>query len=376
MSTTPLNVAIPDIDQLTQNAARSLQQSLAQAVQSAQPAQLSPVDLELARSNIKALAFVQAVGLHGAYRYLRDFVARQAIPIKAEGEFLEGWLESYGMVRKSAAAASGTASGTGLAGSLLPTGTLLQSADGRLYKVSEDAVVSGATVQPALIAAQAGLAGNLAAGTALNLVSPVLGIDTAFTADAPSGLSGGADVETDAQAVYRLAQRLANEPMGGSPEDYARWALAVPSITRAWGLRTPFGPCTAGVIIMADGNLPNGLPTPAQAQQVTAYIQDPQRGPPDELFVLLPVPVVVDVTLTITPDTSAIRAAVVAAAKDLFYREAIPGRSIPQSHLTEAISGVLGEYNHAITAPVISSGAFFSVTAFDQLLVLGTVSFT
>ena len=73
----PLNVPIPSINELNQNAVRLLQQSLVQASQSGNAATLSATDLELARSNVRALAFVQAAGVHGAYRYLRDFIARQ-----------------------------------------------------------------------------------------------------------------------------------------------------------------------------------------------------------------------------------------------------------------------------------------------------------
>ncbi len=296
----PINVPIPDINQLTQNAARLLQQSLAQASQTANPASLSASDLQLARSNIAALSFVQGVGVHGAYRYMRDFIARQAIPINAVGTFLDGWLVTYGMTRKEAASAAGSASGTGVNGTVLPLGTVVQTTDGTQYQVSADAVVSGGGFTVALIALIAGAAGNLATSTALTLVSPVVGIDSGLLA---GDITGGADQETDSQAVFRLQQRLSSEPMGGSPADYARWALQVPSITRAWGVRNPNGPTTAGVIIMADGNAPPGLPTSGQQSQVLDYIRDPQRGPPDELYVIIPTPVVINVTLNLSPDT-------------------------------------------------------------------------
>jgi len=375
MSTTPLNVPIPSIEALSQNAARLLQQALADAAQNSNTANLSAADLELARSNVKALAFVQGAGLHGAYAYLRDFIARQAIPIKSVKEFLDGWLETYGMKRKDASAATGTAPGTGVDGTLLEAGTLLQAQDGRQYSVVADVVVASGVVTPSLIALLAGADGNLVAGAPLTLVSPVSGINADFTADAVSGLSGGADVESDALAVYRLQQRLANEPMGGCPADYARWALTVSSITRAWGIRNPAGPTSAGVIIMADGNTPHGLPTTTQQTLVLDYIRDPKRGPPDELFVIIPTLDVLDFTIHLDADTTATRAATVAALTDLFFREALPGGSIPMSHATEAVSSVAGEYNHTISVPAITSGGVWAAGGFDHILVLGTVTF-
>jgi len=370
-----LNVPVPSISTLSQNAARLLQQSLAQASQTGSPAALSAMDLDLARGNIKALAFVQAMGLHGAYRYLRDFIARQAIPIKSVGEFLDGWLDTYGLRRKEAAAAFGTAAGTGVESTILPAWTLLQTQDGRQYRVTVDVVVTGGIVTPSLMALVAGAAGNLTPGSPLTLVSAVTGIDSAFVADTVSGMSGGADLERDELAIYRLQQRLANEPMGGSPADYARWALAVPSITRAWGIRNPAGPTTAGVIIMSDGNAPTGLPTAAQRSSVFDYIRDPKRGPPDELFVIIPTLDVINFTIRLAPDTTATRSAALAALQDLFVREAVPGGSIPFSHAGEVISGVAGEYNHTFVAPAIVSGGLWTAAGFDHLLALGTVTF-
>lgn len=376
----PLNVPIPSINELSQNAARLLQQSLVQASQSSNTAALSATDLELARSNVRALAFVQAAGVHGAYRYLRDFIARQAIPIKSAGEFLDGWLATYGMSRKVAAAASGLVTGTGVAATLLTAGTMMQDDAGRQYMVTADVAVAGdGTITATVQALMAGAAGNAVGGLALQLLSPTVGIDAAFVTALPlgptGGLGGGADLESDDLAIYRLQQRLANEPMGGCPADYARWALTQTGITRAWGVRSPVGPTSAGVIIMADGNVSLGLPNATQQAAVLAYIRNPLRGPPDELFVIIPTPVVVNVTLNISPDTAAIRAAVTTALKDLFFREAVPGGAIPQSHLVEVISAVTGEYNHTITVPAIVSGSTLTVPAYDRLLVLGTVTF-
>lgn len=370
-----VNVPIPSIDEATQNAARLLQQSLAQATQAASPAALNSVDLELARSNTRALAFVEGAGLHGAYRYLRDFIARQAVPIYSAGEFLDGWLATYGISRKEPAAAIGVMAGTGVAASLLAAGSLAQDDRGRQYRVTLDAAVAvDGTVAANVIALVPGLDGNAAVGLKLTLVSPVAGVDSAFSVNA-SGLGGGADLETDAEAIYRLQQRLANEPLGGSPADYARWALQIAGITRAFGVRNPAGPTSAGVIIMADGNAAPGLPTAVQQKQVLDYIRDPKRGPPDELFVIIPTPVVKNWTIALSPDTAAIRAAVIAAVQDLFFREAIPGASMPHSHVKEVISAVTGEVNHTISAPVLTEGGVFTVASYDQLLASGTFTF-
>lgn len=372
---TTVNVPIPSIAEATQNAARLLQQSLAQAAQAADPAAIGAVDLELARSNIKALAFVQGVGLHGAYAYLRDFVARQAVPVTSVGEFLDGWLATYGLVRKEPAAAAGLVTGTGQALAVLAADSVLADGQGRQYRVTADRVVGvDGTLAAPVIALVAGVTSNADAGLALSLVSPINGVDAGFAVGV-DGLGGGVEAESDVLAVYRLQQRLSNEPRGGSPADYARWALALPGITRAWGVRNPAGPTSAGVIIMADGNVAPGLPTAGQQRSVLDYIRDPRRGPPDELFVIIPRPKLVSITLSLSPDTTATRVRVAAEIKDLFFREAVPGGSMPHSHLTEVISAALGEDNHTIYAPEIVTGGVFATAGFDELLVLGTVDF-
>lgn len=370
-----LNVPIPSINEATQNAARLLQQSLAEGSQAGNGATVSATDLELARSNVKALAFVQGVGLHGAYRYLRDFIARQAIPIYSADEFLDGWLATYSLARKEASAAFGTCTGTGVAASTLEAGALLVDDQGRQYHVTADAVVAGdGTVVASVIALVPGIAGNAVAGLALSLLSPVTGVDSAFVVST-GALGGGADLEADAQAIYRLQQRLANEPRGGSPADYARWALSLPGITRAWGVRNPAGPTSAGVIIMADANVAPGLPTPGQQRSVLDYIRDPRRGPPDELFVIIPNAELVTIVLSLSPDTPEIRANVTAEVQDLFFRESVPGGSLPHSHITEVISAVAGENNHTIYSPVITTGGVITTSGFDSLLVLASVEF-
>jgi uncharacterized phage protein gp47/JayE len=370
--TAALNVPIPSIDELQRNAARLLQQGLQFATQAAGAAALSTTDLELARSNLKVLAFVQAVGLHGAYRYLRDFIARQAVPVFSSGQFLDGWLSTYGLTRKPASVAYGRLSGTGVAGTVVVTGTIFQSQGGDHVMVAADTVISAGGVFSAdAIAVDAG-ALAVPAGTAFSIMSAVIGVNSAATA--PLAWAPGSEAETDDEAIYRLQQRLANEPMGGAPADYARWALAVAGVTRAWGIRNPSGPTSAGVIVMADGNPSSvssyGLPTTAQLDAVYAYIADPRRGPPDELHVLAPIPVVVAPQIRLTPDTAASRASVRAGLRDLFFREAVPGGAIPHGHLMEVVSQVAGEYNHSWDAPVLTQGSLFTAPTFQHMLVL------
>ena len=68
-------------------------------------------------------------------------------------------------------------------------------------------------------------------------------------------------------------------------------------------------------------------------------------------------------------------AAARAALRDLFFRESVPGGSIPHSHLFEVVSGVQGEVDHQFTAPAMTTGGVFQASSFAHLLVLGTITF-
>lgn len=367
------NIPIPTIQDLTNNHARSLQEALAQAAVSAgvvSPQMAS--DLVLARSNINVQSVVSAIGMHGLYQWLSKYIARQAVPIWSTGIYLDGWLDTYGMTRKQASPARGVVTGTGAAGAWLTRGTQLQTAVGTLYQVDADVQVDGAGKLTASVSAlSGGVAGNTSVNVALTLLSSVSGINASFKSSV--GILGGSDTETDAQALYRLVQRLSYEPMGGAPHDYARWAMACVGVTRAWGIRNPAGATSAGVMIMCDAN-PDGLPSAQQIQTVYDYIRDPKRGPPDELFVIAPTLKPINPVIDLTPDSASTRAAALVELQDLFFRETQPGYSLPHSHLIEAVSMATGEHTHKFTSPTLTSGAYFTATEFE-LITLGEVTF-
>ena len=90
---------------------------------------------------------------------------------------------------------------------------------------------------------------------------------------------------------------------------------------------------------------------------------------------IVPTAQVINLTLRLKVDTAATRAAASAALQDLFFRESVPGGSIPHSHLFEAISGVKGETDHQFISPAMTTGGVFVASSYAHLLVLGTVSF-
>jgi uncharacterized phage protein gp47/JayE len=124
---------------------------------------------------------------------------------------------------------------------------------------------------------------------------------------------------------------------------------------------------TVGIALLGPGG---ALPSVGLVAAVQAAL-DARRPVTALVTAFAPPTLAVPVTLTLSPDTAELRAAVTAGLSAYFAAEAAPGETLRRSRLSEAISGVAGEAWHGLTAP--SSDVVPGAT---QLPVLGTVTFT
>ena len=296
---------------------------------------------------------VLATALAGAAHLLHahlDWLSRQFLPDTADADWLERhasiWLKNG---RKPASFAFGTVDFTGAAGSTVQTGTLLQRADGMQYQTDLDATLGvGGSATVSITALAAGAAGNLAAGSSLSLVSPVLGVDSAITTSG-DGIVGGADAESDSELRARVLDRIRNPPQGGAKDDYVRWALEVQGVTRAWCLPNHLGVGTVVVLFVRDNDA-SPIPDAAEVDVVQAYI-DERRPVTAEVSAVAPIAVPTTYQIQLTPATAAVKAAVEASLRDLHRREGEPGVTLLLSHIREAISLAAGESDHVLVDP-------------------------
>lgn len=326
---------------------------------------LPGADARLRRSNLNVLARVEAAVAHGLYGFI-SWLAAQVIIDTAEGAYLERWAAVWSITRKPSAAAAGAVTFTGVDGSEIPAGTVVQRADGAQFTTAAAATIAGGSAVATVQAVLTGVAGNTAAGTQLVLAAQVLGVSAVVKVDA-IGLVGGADVETDDALRDRLLLRIRKVPQGGAAHDYEAWALQVPGVTRVWVYPLWMGPGTVGVLFVRDGDI-TIIPDAAEVAAVAAHIQ-PLRPVTAEVFVVAPTPRPVDITLHVEPDTVAVRTAVQAELVDLFRRQGQPGGTIRLSHLNEAVSLAEGETDHVISAPVADT-----VAGAGEIPVLGAVT--
>lgn len=320
----------------------------------------------LRRSLLGILARSEAGAVHMLYGFL-EWAAKQAIIDAAEKEYLERWAAIWKVFRKAADYSTGAALLAGAIGSPLPAGTILQRQDGVQYRVLADAVFTDITLQPTVVAVEAGAAGDAQAGTPLFLFSPVAGVQS--TGSAATDIDGGLDVETDEQLLSRLLKRIRQPPHGGAASDYELWALEVPGVTRVWVYPLQMGAGTVTVLFVCDGE-DNIIPNAAKVAEVQAYI-DARRPLTAEVFVAAPVADPLNLAVKLSPNTAAVQVAVRAEVADLIVRDSKPGSPTLISHLREAVSIAAGEADNQITAPTANVAH-----ATGHMAVPGTITFS
>lgn len=308
---------------------------------------LPGADARLRRSNLAVLARAEAGVAHGLYGYI-DFFARQVIIDTADAEYLERWASVWGIGRTSASPATGNVTMTGNSGTVIPAGMTLQRSDGAQFTTTAAVTIAAGTATVPVIASDAGLPGNTLAGTRLTLAAQTFGVSATATVTV-DGLVGGTDIEGDDSLRDRLLFRIRNPPQGGAALDYDAWAREVAGVTRVWVKPQWLGAGTVGVFFVRDGD-PDNIPDAGEVAIVQAYL-DSKRPITAQVSALAPIPLEVDITIQVSPDTAEVRAAVTAELQDLFRREAEPSGTILVSHLREAVSLSLGEIDHVITVP-------------------------
>lgn len=319
---------------------------------------LSLAGAVLRRSLIYVLSRVVAGAAHMLHGHL-EFVSRQIFPDLSEDEFLLRQAGLYGMGLKPATFAAGSVNFWGTPGTTIPAGTVLRRADGIKYATDIIAVVGGGspygTVIVAATAIEAGEASNTPWGTILSLESPIAGIGNSGLI-APSvagnlnGIFAGSDTETIDELRVRLLDRMRSPPHGGNKTDYVAWALEVAGVTRAWCYPLELGPGTVTVRFVRDDDDTTIIPDAGEVLTVQNYIN--ALAPVTAVVtVAAPIADALNVTVTISPNNAATRAAVTAELTDLIRRISEPASTIPRSQIEVAVGIAEGVTDFVVTVP-------------------------
>jgi uncharacterized phage protein gp47/JayE len=284
---------------------------------------------------------------HLTLRYI-DWLARQFLPDTAEIE----WLDRHGDIwlvnsdntigRKSATFASGTVLFTGSSGSVVQSGTILDSGNGIQYQTTEEVVLGDDGADAPIVAMTAGVIGNLPDGTAFNPAGAILGVDSVA---ASGNIDGGTDTETDDELRARILRRIQQPPQGGAAYDYEAWALAVPGVTRAWCYPLEMGIGTVTVRFMMDELRANngGFPIEEDIETVTAYLDSVRPVAVKDIFVEAPIPQPIDFNIAnLKQDTPAVRGEIMASIEDMLLIYAEPGQTFFTAWKYQAVLSASG----------------------------------
>jgi uncharacterized phage protein gp47/JayE len=316
-------------------------------------------------------------------KYL-DWLALQLMPDTADTV----WLDRHGTIwlvnadgslgRKNPASTSGTVGFYGTAGTFVGMGSVVVAPTGDTFETIEILTLSDPTTQPnevAVRALNAGVSGNIPAGTGMTLQVPIFGVDNIVVVD----LRGGTEMETDDQLRARVLARIRQPPMGGDADDYVQWAMKIPSVTRAWAAPRELGMGTITIRFMVDALRADtgGFPIQDDINVVKNYLDTVRPVCVRDYFVMSPVAEPINFNLSLTNDSMALRNQVAISVNAMINEKANPahavdgqlvaGTTIMASWVAEAINRVTQDFDLTMMDhPMPHNGA---------LAVLGTITY-
>lgn len=334
-----------------------------------------PGNPSLKYSVLGAISYNQGAMISGLYDH-QKWIAKQAVPSESDDDIFMRYAGEHGIFRKPASVASGTVMVNATQDAIILKDSQLQRADGALYRVVEDVYgIDNFVVKVESI--DAGLSLNVAADVVMNFISPIIYVQSTAIVQV---ISGGADIEPMQQMRERYIFRCQYPPMGGSRFDYVRWMRECAGVTRAWCWPRVHGGNTVGVAWVYDDR-DDILPTDVDYDDVMSYLDyhpDPLSSIPighsaGAEVVFVPIKLKpLDLTIKLYPDNEEIRLNVITGINNELQALSSPGQSIPRSHITQAISNAVGEFDHVLVYPpsdqlIIESAPF-------ELLVLGVIT--
>ena len=280
------------------------------------------------------------------------WVARQAFPQTAEGEYLDRHAQLRGLERKEPVAARGVVRFSGEISENtdrpIPAGTVCMTAGLIRFETIEDGLLAAgqAHVDVPVQALVPGISGNVAAGTILSMAVAPAGISACSN---PSPCQGGVDREGDEQLRQRVLDTFQRLPNGANAAFYEQGALSFDEVAAASVLPRSRGIGTVDVVVSTH----SGKADPALLEQIQAYFQR-RREIAVDVQVRAPEQVKVDVAIRLQPaegsslETAA--AGVEAAVRNWFSGERL-GKPVLLAQLYSLIFACDGVANCKLAAP-------------------------
>lgn len=284
-------------------------------------------------SILNILVIVFSGGMHLMYGYLQAII-NNLFADTAILFFLKRIAALFGIKQKSAAFASGSVVFTGVATTVVPTGTELVSSAGLTYVTTEEFTI-GITSNVAIIAIEEGTESNITT-LFVTMVNPEPDIDDQV-AVVGGEIAGGSEEETVEELRLRLFQRLQNPPASGAASDYVRWALSITGVDKVWVKK--------GADYLGGGSVAI-VPAKADLTSVGSVLIDTTQDYIDSVKpigarfadVIDVVNITVTYSISITPYNAGNEAAIKESLQRLHLLESEPGGTIFLTQIQAAIA--------------------------------------
>ncbi len=180
---------------------------------------------------------------------------------------------------------------------------------------------------------------DLAGETSLLLESPLVGIDeegvTGF-----SGVTGGADQETDAALRARMLDRIQNPVAHFNSADIVAKAKTVPGVTRVFVFEITPAVGQVTVYFMRDDDAEGAIPSAVDVAEVKTILNEirPANTAEVDMIVLSPTAVAIDFDFaSLSPNTTTMKTAVRASLAEFFAQRTTLGVNVTEDQYRSAI---------------------------------------
>lgn len=167
-----------------------------------------------------------AVELSEMYKSL-DEVLKQVFAQTASGEYLEKSCAEFGIYRKTGTKAIGQVKFAGNDGTVIPTGTLIQTESGLQFQTKTDVTISSGQAIAEIEAIEEGSNYNVPVGAITELPVQIVGVISVINEQATTG---GTNEEDDASLLNRLLVKVQTPATSGNINHYKLWALEVAGV--------------------------------------------------------------------------------------------------------------------------------------------------
>jgi uncharacterized phage protein gp47/JayE len=289
----------------------------------------------------------------------------------SSGTYLDNRAGEFGVIRKQGTYSSGVVTFTGTSGTLIPKGSLVQTAGGLQFTTDNDCTITGTTIDASVTAVEVGSNYNLVSGVINQIPVQVVGV-TSVTNAQPT--TGGTDIETDSALLARLLLKVQTPSTSGNVNDYKLWALSVAGIGDAKVFPIWDGNGTVKVCLI-DSNK-----QPASAELVTAVQNYIEANRPIGATVTYEAATAlnINVTVTIVRDSAYSMAQVTSniTAKLTAYLQSIAFKSTYASYaqIGNAIIDSDGVLDYS--GLLVNGGTANIAIGAEQVAVLGVVTVT